>query len=121
MPRELTVASRWAAAATLMLAVVLVERSVHAASTGAMVLEGVVALLAALGGAKMWLHNCFESHLVVVLAVAATAIGTVLSLTLGMPGNGRTDLSATHVVTLVLSAAIGVLLVSDARARATRR
>ncbi|KGN42283.1 hypothetical protein [Knoellia aerolata] len=121
MPRELTVASRWAAVAALLLAAVLVERSVHAASTSALVLQGVVALLAVLGGVKMWLHNCFESHLVVVLAVAATAIGTVLSLTLGMPGSARTDLSAAHVVTFVLSAAIGVLLVADARARGATR
>lgn len=121
MPRELTPASRAAAVAALVLAVVLVERAVHAASTSAMVLEGVVALLAVLGGVKMWLHNCFESHLVVVLAVTATAVGTLLSLTLGMPGSGRTELSPTHVVTLLLAAAIGSLLVADARTRAAIR
>ncbi|MFC7490744.1 MULTISPECIES: hypothetical protein [unclassified Knoellia] len=119
MPRRLTRSSRWAAVAAIVLALVLVERAANAASTSAMVLEGVVALLAMLGGVKMWVHNCFESHLVVVLAVAATSIGTLLSLTLGMPGNGPTELSATHVVTLLLSVTVGLLLVLDAHERRT--
>ena len=117
MPRRLTRSSRWAAVAAMVLALVLVERAVNAVATSTVVLLGVVALLAMLGGVKMWLHNCFESHLVVVLVVVATSIGTLLSLTLGMPGNDPTEPSATHVVTLLLSVTIGLLLVLDARER----
>lgn len=120
MPRELTVASRWAAVLSVALAVVLAQQAIVATSTSARVLEAVVALLVAVGGVKMWLHNCFESHLVVILAVVATAIGTVLSLTLGMPGSSPTALSAAHVLTLLLSAAIGSLLLVDARTRGSQ-
>jgi small basic protein len=91
-----------------------VRLAVDAASTSVMTLAGVVALLAAAGGLKMWLHNCFESHLMVVLAVVAATIGTVLSLLVGVPGGAPTKLSGTHVLTFFLSAATGVLLVIDA-------
>lgn len=119
MPRRLTRSSRAAAVSSVVLALVLLERAVNAASTSASVLEGVVAFLAVLGGVKMWLHNCFESHLVVVLTVVATSVGSLLSLTLGVPGSGRTQLSPTHVVTLLLSVTIAILLVLDARERRT--
>ena len=121
MPRRLTSASRWAAVGAVLLALVMLERAAHAASTSVTVLEAVVSLLAVLGGVKMWLHNCFESHLVVVLAATAAAIGTLLSITLGVPGSTRDAISPTHVVTLVLAAAIGVLLVLDSRERAPER
>ena len=115
MPRRLTTASRWAAVAAVVLALVLGWEAVDATSAGVVVLAGVVALLAAVGGVAMWLHNCFEAHLMLVLAVAATTIGTVLSLAVGAPGGVATKPSATHVLTLLLSAAIGVLLTLDAR------
>lgn len=121
MPRRRTRASKWAAVAAVVLALVLVRQAVDAASAGVMVLAGAVALLAAVGAVAMWLHNCFESHLVLVLAVAATTIGTVLSLTVGAPGGVATKPSATHVLALLLSAAIGVLLVVDARDRGPER
>lgn len=117
MPRRPTPASRWASVAAVVLALVLLERTLHAGSTSVLVLEAVVALLAVLGGVATWLRNCFEAHLVLVLAVAAAVIGTVLSLILGMPGGGPTEPSATHVLTLLLSCAIAVLLVLDARIR----
>ncbi|EAP98170.1 hypothetical protein JNB_14438 [Janibacter sp. HTCC2649] len=117
MPRTRTRASRWAAVATWLLALVLLGQALRAESTGAIVLEGSVAAAAALGATKMWIHNCFESHLVVVLAVGATLIGSVLSLTLGMPGGPVTPLTPFHVVVLALGIAIGTLLFADARAR----
>jgi len=121
MHPALTTTPRWAALAAVVLGLVLVERTVQAASTTAMILTGVVALLAFAGGVAMWLHNGFESHLAVVVATFATTIGTVLSLTLGMPGSARTAVSPMHVVILVLSAVIGVLLVLDARDRRAER
>ncbi len=117
MPRARTRASRWAAVAAWTLALVLLGQAVQADSTGATVLAGAVAAAAALGATKMWIHNCFESHLVVVLAVGATVIGSVLGLTLGMPGAPVTPLTPTHVVVFALAFAIGTLLFADARAR----
>jgi hypothetical protein len=117
MPRTRTRASRWAAVVTWLLALVLLREAVRADSTGATVLAGAVASAAALGAAKMWVHNCFESHLVVVVAVGAALIGSLLSLTLGMPGAPVMPLTPTHVVVFALSIALGTLLFADARAR----
>ncbi|MFC7485751.1 hypothetical protein ACOCJ7_04425 [Knoellia sp. CPCC 206453] len=117
MPRTRTHASRGAAVATWLLALVLLDQAVQADSTGATVLAGAVGVAAALGATKMWIHNCFESHLVVVLAVGAAVIGSVLSLTLGMPGAPVTPLTPTHVVVFALSIALGTMLFVDARTR----
>lgn len=121
MPRPLTKASRWAAVGAGLLALVLLGRALQATSTTVTVLEAVLSLLTVLGGVKMWLHNCFESHLVTVLAAGATAIGTLLTITVGMPGSTRAPVAPTHVVTLALTAAIGVLFVLDARERLAER
>ncbi|MEO7270011.1 MAG: hypothetical protein ABIW49_12475 [Knoellia sp.] len=117
MPRRRTGASRWAAVATWLLALALFGQALGAESTGATVLEGAIAAAAALGATKMWIHNCFESHLVVVLAVSATVIGALLDLTVGMPGGPVTPLMPAHVVVLALAMAIGTLLFADARTR----
>jgi hypothetical protein len=117
MPRERTTASRWAAIATGVLALALLERALQSDSTGATVLQLVALVAAALGAVKMWVDNCLESHLVVITVVIATVVGTVLSLTLGMPGAPVELLAPVHVGLLVLSASILLLLVADARAR----
>lgn len=117
MPRRRTLASRWAAIATWLLALVLLRRVLDAGSTGAAVLQGAVLAAAALGATKMWLHNCFESHLVVAMAVCATGIGSLLSLTLGMPGGPVTPLAPSPLLVFALSVTVGALLVADARAR----
>lgn len=117
MPRQLTTASRWAAVATWLLAAALLERTLHAGSAGAVVLQVVVLVAATLGAAKMWVHNCFEAQLVVLTVVVATVVGTLLSLTLGMPGGPVAQPAAIHVVVLTLSGAIVTLLVVDARTR----
>lgn len=117
MRRRRTPASRWAAAATWLLALVLLERTLRAGSTGAVVLDGALTIAAAAGATKLWLHNCFESHLLVVVTVVATVAASLLSLTLGMPGGPVASLSPTHVLALALSGAVGGLLFADVRAR----
>lgn len=126
MRRPRTVASRWAAVACFTIAVLFVPRLVSAPSPGYAVLSGVLAVAAALSGAKMLAHNCFESHLAATLVATATAGSTLLVLTIGLPGGGTTHVSALHVALLVLSVVVPVLLVLDARmrresARRTRR
>ena len=49
MPRRLTSASRWAAVGAVLLALVMLERAAHAASTRVTVLEAAVSLLAVSG------------------------------------------------------------------------
>lgn len=117
MPRERTTASRWAAVATAVLALVLLERALQSDSTGVRVLQLVGLGAGALGAAKMWVHNCLESHLVVITVAIATVVGTVLTLIVGMPGAPVALLAPVHVVLLLLSASILLLLVADARAR----
>jgi uncharacterized membrane protein YqgA involved in biofilm formation len=117
MPRELTTASRWAAIATGVLALLLLERALHSESAGLRVLQLVALVLAVLGAVKMWVHNCLESHLVVVTVAIGTIIGTILSLTMGMPGAPVAPLSPVRAGLLGLSVAILVLLLVDARAR----
>jgi len=117
MRRRRTTASRWAAVATGLLALVLLERTLGAETTVTRTLLGVVVLTAAAGAAKLWLHNCFESHLLVVVAALASLVGSVLSLTLGMPGGPVSPVTASHALIVGLSATIGVLLHADARAR----
>ena len=100
--------------ATGLLALVLLEQTLDAGSTGSLVLQGAVMLTAAAGATKLWLHNCFESQLLVVVAVVATVVGSALSLTLGMPGGPVTPVTLPHVVALALSVTIGLLLLADA-------
>lgn len=103
--------------ATVVLALVLLERALHSESTGVRVLQLVGMVAGALGAAKMWVHNCLESHLVVVTVVIATVVGAMLSLTVGMPGAPVASFAPVHAVLLVLSASILLLLVADAGAR----
>lgn len=114
MPRRRTGASRAAAIVAWLLALVLLGQALRADSTGVTVLGCAVAAAAALGATKMWFHNCFESHLVVGFAVGATVVGSVLNLTLGMPGGPVTPLAPSHVVVFALSVVIGTLLAADA-------
>ena len=64
MPRDRTTASRWAAVATVVLASSSSNEPSHSESTGLRVLQLVGMVAGALAAAKMWVHNCLESHLV---------------------------------------------------------
>lgn len=126
MPRLRTTASRWAAAAMLALGILFVQRLATSTTPVYSILSGVLAVAAVLSGVKMLAHNCFESHLVAALVVAATATSTLLVLTVGMPGGGSADFSVVHVGLLALSVVVPLLLLQDGRvrrehARRTRR
>ncbi len=117
MQRLRTTASRWAALMCLLIGLVFVQRALVAPSAVYSTLESVLAVIAVLAAVKMWLHNCFESHLAASVVVVATAGSTVLALTAGIPGEGRADLSAVRILELVLCAAVVALLVLDGRVR----
>jgi hypothetical protein len=127
MRRPSTTASRFASVVCLAIGILVLTRLVVATSSPLVVLEVVLCVMAVGTGVKMWFHNCFESHLVAVLVSAGTVLGTLLHLTLGLPGgDGPGSLDAASVVLVVLGATIAPLLVADSRARrairaATRR
>ncbi|GAA3536343.1 hypothetical protein AFL01nite_08790 [Aeromicrobium flavum] len=118
MRRLRTPASRAAALVCLTIGALLVQRMIASTSPTYALLEGVLAVVAVLTAAKMWFHNCFESHLAALLLAPATAGGALLALTAGLPGGGVAGPMVVHISFLVLCAAIPVLLWGDARVRA---
>lgn len=117
MRRLRTTASRWAAVACLSIGLLFAHGAIVAPSVGYTVLEATVAVIALLTAAKMWLHNCFESHLAAAVVVVATAGSTLLALTAGVPGQGAADLTTDRAIELALCAAVVVLLGLDGRVR----
>ncbi|MET0467369.1 MAG: hypothetical protein ABWZ87_01380 [Aeromicrobium sp.] len=117
MRRLRTNASRWAAAACLALGALYVFGMVDADSVVFVLLAAVMATIAVAAAVKMWLHNCFESHLAAWALVAATVGSSLLALTVGIPGEGAAELSVVRVALLVLSGAVALLLVQDGRVR----
>jgi len=117
MRRLRTTASRWAAVACLSIGLIFAQRAVAAPSVGYLVLEATLAVIALLTTTKMWLHNCFESHLAAAVVVVATAGSTLLALTAGVPGQGVVELTPVRTVELALCTAVVLLLGLDGRVR----
>jgi len=117
MRRLATTASRWTAAACLVLGLLLATRVPAAPSAVEALLEASLVALALFAGVKMWLHNCFESHLAAALVCAATAGGVLLAATAGPPGRGTSPVTPAEVVLLALAVAVPLLLERDARTR----
>lgn len=121
MKRLRTVPSRGAALACFAIGIVYAVGIFSSPSVVYALLGGAGAVVAALTGAKMWFHNCFESHLAAMLLVVAAVISTLLYVTVGLPGGDSGALSALHVVVVVLSVVVVVLLVMDGRVRREHR
>lgn len=121
MPRPRTRTSRLAAVLTGMLMLLLAEHALRIGSSALGVLEGVVAVVGMLAAVKLWMHNCFESRLVVTLALVSVVAGTLLATTLGLPGAPVAPWDLSHVLLLALGATVMVLLVADARERRSSR
>lgn len=112
-----TTASRLAVATTLAAAALLVELTRDAGSTSMLVVIVTVLVLLVAGALKLWFHNCFESRALIVLGLAATEVGVMLSLTVGLPTSERQSLNVALVGLLVLPVAVIGFLVVDARHR----
>ena len=126
MPRLRTKPSRWAAVALIAIGLLFVQRLATSTTLVYSILSGVLVVASLAAGLKMLAHNCFESHLVAALVVAATAGSTLLLTTVGLPGDGAAHLSAVQDVLFFPSASIMVLLMRGARvgrepARRTRQ
>ncbi len=105
MPRQRTWASKLTALSTFLLSLVLLVRLSDHAVTSSVVLISALALAGMVAAAKVWFHNCFESQLLLSLVTVAALLGTLLSVTLGLPGAPRAalGLGASLVITLTLT------------------
>lgn len=121
MKRLRTIPSRWAAALCVVLAVLALARLAVSTSSIEVILQAILAAIAVATGVKMWLHNCFESHLGATIVATGAGAGALLGWTVGLPGvSGRADVSVVTVLMLGCAIAIPVLLVQDARVRRER-
>ncbi|GGD22351.1 hypothetical protein [Nocardioides daphniae] len=121
MKRQTTWASRLTAVTTALISLLLCERLTHDLSTSSIVLLATVAALGLGAAVKMALHNCFESHLLVSLVTGATLVGTLLSVTVGLPGASRSSLTPVHAGLIGLPILTLGLQNADARLRRRRR
>ncbi|MFS3127835.1 hypothetical protein ACLM5J_05475 [Nocardioides sp. Bht2] len=110
-------ASRLAIAGTLSTVLLLLEQTAGAESASLRVVVMVLAALLLVGAIKMWFHNCFESRAMIVLGLSATAIGTLLSLTVGLPTSSPQSVGLGLLALIALPAAVVALLAFDARRR----
>lgn len=94
---------------TAVLALLLAWRALELTVTSSILLVTTVATGAAVAAAQVWARNSFESHVAVSLVVGTLLLGTLLSLTLGLPGDRRSTLGPVQGLFLVLPIATFVL------------
>lgn len=116
-----TAASRAAAALTGLLGLLQLAWAVglgigHSSTTGALL--GPLSLVTA--AALAWI-NCLESRLAVVLVSAAQLGLTLLSLTIGLPGQARHAFDLRSLAEVVLPFAVLVAIDADRRVRTRRQ
>ncbi len=117
MHRLRTRASRWAVVCLLTVGLLFVQRLLTSTTLVYSVLSGALAVTAVVGAVVMAAHNSFEAHLLAWLVVASTICSTLLLVTVGLPGNATSELSAVHVGLIVLSVMIMLLMWQDIRMR----
>ena len=115
MKRTSTWASRLTALSTTVISLLLLQRLTHPLASSSVVLVVAIAVAGIGAAVKMTLHNCFESHLMVSLVAGATLVGTLLSVTLGLPGVERADLGPVHGALIALPVVALGLQTADAR------
>lgn len=120
MPTPSTTASRGAALTTAALGAWLASRLLLGAGDSYVrVIVVLLTVLSLLAAAKLWRDNCFESRLVAVLVALASLTGSALGSTVGLPGSHGGQVSVAGVVGLVLGSIVPVLLLLDAKIRAS--
>ena len=121
MPRRRTWASKLAALVTWAVSLLLLERLTHSPGTSSVILVTAVAVAGLIAATKLWFHNCFESQLLVSLVTGATLVGTLLSLTVGLPGAGRSAITTIPMALIILTVVSLVLQNADAKLRRSDR
>ena len=94
--------SRVIALTTALTSLLLLGTALELDVTSSIVLLTAVAVGGVLGAGKMWAHNCFESHAAISFVTTIVLLGTVLSLTLGLPGSDRSQFGLLPVALVAL-------------------
>lgn len=113
--------SRLTSVATALLAAVLAERVLAAADTNSLLLTSTGMVLGFVAAGFLWFRSTFEAHLVALHVAVLTFIGTLLSVTIGLPGAGRTPLSVVHGALILLPPVVVGLQVALYRRLLRRR
>lgn len=94
--------SRVIALTTALTCLLLLRRAIELDVTSSVVLVTAVAVAGVLAAGKMWAHNCFESHVATSLINGTVLMGTLLSISLGLPGDQRSPFGLIQVLLLAL-------------------
>lgn len=113
--------SRLTAVATALIAVLLLQRALVADTPSSLLVLTAAVLAAAAAALFLWFRSSFEAHLVATLVAGLTGLGTLLSLTLGIPGSGRLSFTVFHAALLVLPLVVWTLQTTEHRQRARLR
>lgn len=103
------------APAVLMAAVLAVDASGATTPTG-MLLATSAAVLVVVGALVLLVRPSFEAGLVLGLVAASVALGSVLAMTVGLPGASGARTGVREMLLLVLSVPVVLLLLVAARA-----
>lgn len=87
---------------TALISLLMLWRALELTVPSSILLVTVVAGGGALAAARMWARNSFESHVGVSLVAGTLVLGTLLSLTLGLPGDQRSSFGLVQALFLVL-------------------
>lgn len=116
--------SRTISLLTALISLLLLWRALELTVTSSILLVTIVAVGGALAAARVWARNSFESHVGVSLVAGTLVLGTLLSLTLGLPGDRRSPFGLLQGLFLVLPIAALVLqwiALRQHQRRSTRR
>lgn len=94
--------SRAIALITALVSLILAWRAFELTVASSILLVTVVAAAGVAASARMWARNSFESHVAVTLVTGTLLLGTLLSLTFGLPGDDRSSLGLVQCLFLVL-------------------
>ena len=113
--------SRLTSVATAVIAALLLQRALVADATSSLLVVAATLVAATVSAVLLWFRSSFEAHLVATLVAGVTGLGTLLSLTLGIPGSGRSSLTVSHAALLVLPLVVWTLQTTEHRQRARLR
>jgi hypothetical protein len=109
-PPRPTEVLRLAALGQAVTALVLAQRWSTSNGVSAMVLLGTVLIVSLAGAWALWMRDAFETKLFVGAAAGATAVGALLSTTVGTPGSEGGEISVSNVLlTLFPCLVLGLL------------
>lgn len=113
--------SRLTSVATAVIAALLLQRALVADATSSLLVVAATLVAATVSAVLLWFRSSFEAHLVATLVAGVTGLGALLSLTLGIPGSGRSSLTVSQAALLVLPLVVWTLQATEHRRRSRLR